>query len=258
VTAVDQDWRIHGVSVQGYSHLRDGKECQDAYRHGYVEEVGAHVLAVSDGAGSRARSAEGAALAVGLAVRTLGDALLAHGVPGSAPDWHALLGAAYEEVLQAFGTVTATLGGHPKEFAATLTVVVLAHPWVGVMSIGDGFVVTRVGGAREGDRYHLLEFDDTESEFVNETVFLSSSSARTAVTIGCAYDPDLTAVLLATDGLAGAGVRQEGPRRRPNPSFFEPVLRALDDPTKIARFLFDDALTAVGADDKTLLMAVAR
>jgi hypothetical protein len=33
----DGQWRVRGVSVQGYSHLRDGIECQDAHRHAFEE-----------------------------------------------------------------------------------------------------------------------------------------------------------------------------------------------------------------------------
>jgi hypothetical protein len=256
-TAVGSGWRVHGVSVQGYSHLRDGRECQDAYRHGYAERAGAFVLAIADGAGSRARSAEGATLAVGLAVSTLTAALDAGGVPGDADAWHRLLGDAYAEVHGAFARVTASLGPDPKAFAATLTAVVLAAPWIGVITLGDGFVVARAGPPGR-ERFHLLAHEDGASEYVNETVFLTSSAARSAVVVCCAHDPEVSAVVLATDGLTGAGIRQEGPRRRPNETFLEPVLASLEDPTRIARFLLDDKLTAVSADDKTLLMAVAR
>jgi hypothetical protein len=37
----------------------------------------------------------------------------------------------------------------------------------------------------------------------------------------------------------------------------EPVLGALDDPTEIARFLLEDEISRLSADDKTLLVAVA-
>jgi hypothetical protein len=256
-TATGTAWRVHGVSVQGYSHLRDGRECQDAYRHGYAQRAGAFVLAVADGAGSRERSAEGATLAVGLAVSTLTATLDRAGVPGDADAWHRLLDAAYAEVHGAFARVTTSLGPDPKAFAATLTAVVLAPPWIGVITLGDGFVVARAGPAGH-ERFHLLAHETGAGEYVNETVFLTSTAARSAVVVCCAYDPEVSAVVLATDGLTGAGIRQDGPRRRPNPAFLEPMLASLDDPTRIARFLLDDKLTAVSADDKTLLMAVAR
>ena len=100
-------WLVHGLSLPGYGHLRDGVECQDACRHGLVEAAGAQVLAVADGAGSRARSAEGAALAVGLAVEVLGERLAAHGAPASPRAWRALLAESYEDLVAAFADATA-------------------------------------------------------------------------------------------------------------------------------------------------------
>jgi hypothetical protein len=63
--------------------------------------------------------------------------------------------------------------------------------------------------------------------------------------------------VLATDGLVPAAIRQDRGRRRPNRSLLQGVLGALDDPTDIARFLLEDRISALSADDKTLLMAVA-
>ncbi len=81
-------WRVRGASIQGYGHLRDGLPCQDAYRHRAVPvavpEGDVHVLAVADGAGSRARSAEGAAMAVGMATELLSARVTERGVPGGA------------------------------------------------------------------------------------------------------------------------------------------------------------------------------
>lgn len=58
-------WRIHGLSVEGYRHRRQGLPCQDACAAIATSSVA--VLAVADGAGSRPRSEEGARLAVQLA-----------------------------------------------------------------------------------------------------------------------------------------------------------------------------------------------
>lgn len=257
-TAADagQRWRVHGVSVQGYSHLRDGVECQDAYRHTFVDSVGAHVLAVADGAGSRTRSAEGAALAVGLATNVLADCVAATGLPQSAAAWRSLLAEGYEDIVAAFLRATARMGRDTGEFAATLTAVVLAYPWMGVVSLGDGFVITRADGRDGADSFDLVTFAGPAGDYVNETVFLTSAGARTQVSVDCLHDPELRAVVLATDGLGPAAIRQHGGRRRPNRSFLEPLLDSLDQPAEIARLLLDDRISALSADDKTLLMAV--
>jgi hypothetical protein len=248
-------WRVQGVSVQGYSHLRDGLECQDAYRHAFVPSADAYVLAIADGAGSRARSAEGATLAVGIAVDVFGGRLRS-GAPRSPEAWRSLMSQGYDDVVSAYLAATARIGGDSAHFAATLTVVVLAHPWAGLVSIGDGFVIAGAEDESGAEQFHLLSFSGAGGEYVNETLFLSSASARTDVTVDCLYEPALTAVVLSTDGLAPVGIRRNGRGGRANQSFLEPVLDSLDEPTDIARLLLEDRISRLSADDKTLLMAV--
>ncbi|WJV44697.1 protein phosphatase 2C domain-containing protein [Streptomyces flavofungini] len=65
---------VAGACVQGTAHLASGQGCQDAFKA--VDVGDAAVLAVSDGAGSRDRSALGAHIAVDAACR-----LLARGLP---------------------------------------------------------------------------------------------------------------------------------------------------------------------------------
>jgi Protein phosphatase 2C len=251
-----QRWRVRGVSVQGYSHLRDGVECQDAYRHTFSESMRAHVLAVADGAGSRARSAEGAALAVGFATTQLAERLQWGGVPDSAESWRVLLSEGCEEVVSTFVKNARRLGSDPGDFASTLTAVVLAYPWLGVLGVGDGFVIARADGQDGADTFHLVSSADSTGEYVNETVFLTSTGALAQANVACLYDPGLTAVMLGTDGLTPAAIRRNGATGRANRSFLEPLLDSVDSPTEIARFLLDDRISSLSADDKTLLMAV--
>jgi hypothetical protein len=256
VTTTHRPWRVRGVSVQGYSHLRDGVECQDAYRHTLVEPGAVQILAVADGAGSRARSAEGAALAVGLATDLLAKRLRGGRRPTSADDWRALLSSAYDEIRAAFLSGIERIGPDPGEFASTLTAVIVALPWLGVISIGDGFVITRADTRDGGDGFHLLASALGSEEYVNDAVFLTSRSAQTEVRIDCLYDPGLTAVVLSTDGLIPVAIRQHAGRRRANRTFLGPVLAGLNEPAEIARLLLDDHISGLSADDKTLLMAV--
>jgi hypothetical protein len=253
-------WRIHGVSLQGYSHLRDGIECQDAYRHVSVESAGAVVLAVADGAGSRHRSAEGATLAVGLCADLLSKRLSAHRAPRDGDEWTALLTSAFQDVVQRFRGATAQIGSEPGAFAATLTAAVLAWPWIGVASLGDGFVITRVDDGA-GDEFHLVSSSGAVAEYVNETVFLSSPNALSHCLVHPIYDPDVTAVMLSTDGLAPLATTGNAEHRRPNPSFLTPVFDSFEeqhpDPAQLPRFLLQERVSALSADDKTLLLAVA-
>ena len=174
----DGRWRVRGVSMPGYSHLRDGTECQDAYRQTFEPTSGSYVLAVADGAGSCARSAEGATLAVGLAVEEFRGRLARTGVPRSTDRWHEWLGDGFAVVVDTFLDTTARLGGSPEDFAATLTVAVLAPPYIGTVSIGDGIVIVRVAGANGAVGMHLVTYTPPVGEYVNEAQFLTRPAPR--------------------------------------------------------------------------------
>jgi hypothetical protein len=254
-------WRVHGVSVEGYRHRRSGVACQDAWHHAVTgpAQHPVRVLAVADGAGSRARSEEGSALAVKLAARCFADRTAER--PRTAEAVHDALREAFRDVRREFLRIT---GSEADEFATTLTVVVLTASWLGHLSVGDGFVVLRAGSQDGVKQYHLLPQPASVSEYSNETVFLTSPSAEGSLRIDCAHDPGVDGILLSTDGLAQVALTWlDGRPLRPKSSFAASVFRTLDtsgpeDEDAIAALLRSDALTAVNADDKTLLRAVRR
>ncbi|QFR00038.1 protein phosphatase 2C domain-containing protein [Streptomyces phaeolivaceus] len=251
-------WRIHGLSVEGYRHRRQGLPCQDACAAAATPLVA--VLAVADGAGSRPRSEEGARLAVRLAsdhfVRRA-EAAVEVG-PGEAV--HELLRDALHDVTTDFLDRT---GADAQDFATTLTVVVLAPGWLGHLTVGDGLVVVRAG-TEDGERqFHLLPQAPAASEYSNETVFLTSPDVARWTRTECVADDGVDGVLLSTDGLAQAMVnRSADGAPSPNASFADAVFRSLDTAadddrdSNLAALLRSDRLTALNADDKTLLRAV--
>jgi Protein phosphatase 2C len=252
-------WTVRGVSVTGYSHLRDGIECQDAHRHLHEPSTGAYVLAVADGAGSRPRSAEGAALAVGLTVEEFGRRLARGGLPDDSEAWTLLLESGFEAIVEAFRETTRRLGGSPADFAATLTVAIIAPSWLGIVSLGDGIVVAGAEQFEHESGLHLVMAAPSAGEYVNETCFLSSDGAYDKVEVRCLHDPGLVALLLGTDGVTPLAVMRDGGAPRPNRTFVEPVLRSLaarSDPAEVSRLLLEERLTRLSADDKTLLAAV--
>ncbi|WP_055714401.1 PP2C family serine/threonine-protein phosphatase, partial [Streptomyces torulosus] len=217
------------------------------------------VLAVADGAGSRPRSEEGSRLAVKLAAehfaRRAGAAMEVQ--PGEAV--HELLRDALQDVSDDFLDRT---GSDAPDFATTLTVVVLAPGWLGYLTVGDGFVVVRAG-TEDGERqFHLLPQAAAVSEYSNETVFLTSPDAAHWTHTECLSDDGIDGVLLSTDGLAQAMLnRSASGAQSPNTSFADAVFRSLDTAPddadgKLAALLRSDRLTALNADDKTLLRAV--
>lgn len=254
------DWQVHGMSVEGYRHRRADMPCQDWCGHGRVGPV--TVLAVADGAGSRPRSDEGSRLAVQLAVDHIGHraAALADRDATEARD---PLRATFLKVREEFKAET---GPDCADFATTLTVVVLAPGWLMYLTVGDGFVVLRSGTEDGVRQYHLLPQPEAVSEYSNETVFLTSEEAPTRMIALPVYDPWVDGVLLSTDGLAQAALGRSGGEGPVNASFAEAVLRSLDAPGPVsdsaheglATLLRSDRLTALNADDKTLLRAVRR
>ncbi|MFJ4830324.1 PP2C family serine/threonine-protein phosphatase [Streptomyces sp. NPDC088747] len=256
----DSPWRVHGMSVEGYRHRRQGLPCQDACAYQVSQHVA--VLAVADGAGSRPRSEEGSKLAVRLAVehftRRAGTAR--DRGPGEAV--HELLEDAFHDVSKMFLDTT---GPDSADFATTLTVVVLAPGWLGQLTVGDGFVVLRAG-TEDGERqFHLLPQPRAASEYSNETVFLTSPDAARWVHTDCVADDGIDGVLLSTDGLVQAALTRaaSGTAQTPNASFADAVFKSLDTVTDdahegLAALLRSDRLTALNADDKTLLRAVRR
>jgi hypothetical protein len=255
-------WRVHGLSVEGYRHRRDGLPCQDAWGSEVTGPANSPVvvLAVADGAGSRPRSDEGSRLAVTLATRHFGRRASAGAVVRPGAEVHELLREAFGEVRREFFRET---GGEVDDYATTLTVVVLTPAWLGHLSVGDGFVIVRAGRDGGGERlFHLLPRSEEVSEYGNETVFLTSAEAQRWVRTSCVADDGIDGVLLSTDGLAQAALARTG--LTPNASFASTVFGALDSPTRdpaedeaaLARLLRSDRLAALNADDKTLLRAV--
>jgi hypothetical protein len=192
----------------------------------------------------------------------LGAHIAANGVPSEASAWRNLLRTAYEDLIADFRRAVAGIAGaaNISQFATTLTVVLLAHPWLGLISIGDGFVIVRTenGG---GPQFHLVSFALPMSEYANETVFLTSRAAATEGQVACLWDPGVSGVVMATDGLAQAALSYaQGLPRRPNRSFAERLLLFVDDPgsdvAELPRLLLQDQLIRLNADDKTLLVAV--
>ncbi|MFE9068540.1 protein phosphatase 2C domain-containing protein [Streptomyces violaceusniger] len=213
---------IAGAAVQGTAHLATGQGCQDAFKA--VDLGDTAVLAVSDGAGSRDRSALGAHIAVDAACR-----LLAGDIPGveEPPElwtrWIAGRGTrVVEEYLRAVSGVLGTdpepgsepgsgSGSGPDSrdsgaLAATLTAAVVAPPWVAFVSLGDSFgtLLTR------DDRCHLILPPPTAP-----APFLSSPGAALRVRTFVVWEPELSGVVLATDGCAGLTLDHPSVRQLP-------------------------------------------
>lgn len=248
---------IRGASATGERHLSAGTPCQDAYAHGRAEGDWI-ILAVADGLSSGRRSGEGAALAVGAAVdlgRTLGPA-----VRGEAQSARRTLIGLMETVASRVDAAVRAVGGPGvsiEAFDTTLTVAVLSASRVGIVAVGDGLAVVR----RADGGHHVVLSPRRVDDPLDRTPSLLGDMRRERTRVVLLEDADLGGVLLATDGLAEAGLVDEGgPRERPHPGLFDRILAhtsAGAPADELAHLLVThEPLRELTDDDRTVLFAV--
>jgi len=271
---------VSGAVVQGTDHLAGGIGCQDALKSVRCEgdeAGGGVVLAVADGAGSRDRSALGAHLAVDIACR-----VLARELPGDDTDgtvWTEWISVRAKEVVDTWLRAALALpaatehdegadGTHvPRdagEFAATLAAAVVRPPWAAFLCVGNCFgTVLTMDRDSTRERCHLVLPPPDER---HSSLFLSSPGARMRVRSFALWDPDLTGVMVATDGcvpltLDHPDVHGLPPAAGPLPSarFFVGLASALRDnggDAEPLRALLSSPEAGRSGDDLTMLCAL--
>jgi hypothetical protein len=256
------DWRYALASVAGTSHARQGTPCQDASAcETLIATDGTPVLVVvvADGAGSAARSGEGAQLACALFVDAI-RALLANG--GGPRDMTREFVVAWLARFQgAIITRVEVAGGIPRDYACTLLAAVVGDDSAAYCQIGDGAIV--VAAPDEPDGYCWV-FWPQYGEYENETVFATDLDAPALIAVEQADRP-VDEVALFSDGLQRLALHFEG--RTAHAPFFRPMFapvraaepgRAEALSAQLATFLASPAVNARTDDDKTLVLATRR
>jgi hypothetical protein len=194
---------------------------------------------VADGAGSAARAARGSSLAVAVALDALrcgvdvADALLL------------ARGALEDEAL----ATDVPLG----DLATTLLVARADRERIATAQVGDGAVVLRRAGAYE------VPAPDAKGEYLNETVFLTSSGWRAAMRTAVVAAGGVDAVAAMTDGLQL--VAFDLASGAPHGPFFEPFVAFAGEDGPVAQLEAFLASPRVGErtdDDVTLVVAALR
>jgi hypothetical protein len=265
-----RDWQVLASTSVGPAHLRQGEDGQDAFM--VTERDGLLVAAVCDGAGSAPLGGVGATMAATVAVRAATARFTE--IPDTTEGWHSALEALFADVASRFTAAAAVVaravagrartlpplrrrGGSVQDLGTTLTLLVASPPWVGVVAVGDGFVVTRSGG----DRLELLVRPDPEGPRADTVTLLTSPAAVRTARRSVLRDPDLTGLCMGTDGLCDAALEFRGSwPQAPLPGFFHPVFGWAEDGSadvgRLTRLLASDRLDRVTEDDRTLLVAV--
>jgi hypothetical protein len=263
-------WRLIAATAEGPAHTRLDKPNQDRRLIAPVGPEGTWIFAVADGAGSRARSGDGAQFAVETA-RTAAEQVFGRGVPRSAVDWPPAVGKFAETCLKMFDAkldswVRAeerTTGGSPdgirSAFATTLLAVVSAPPFFGYVSVGDCFLVVD----RDPGGPHLV-VTAPEREHAGETVFMTSHRRGEHLVHGVLMDARVRGLALCTDGLCEGmlGVRQAANGRLHSlapPEFsvyFDHFGSPGADAGELTRKLESKEFAETSGDDKTIVLAV--
>jgi Protein phosphatase 2C len=238
-------WKVIGASVTGTAHQGAGTGCQDAC--GWRSEPGITCLAVADGAGSRPRSGQGAALAVERALLTAAGSARR----GRCSDPAGWLRLALQDAQEHITALAATRGNDPGEYAATLAVAVLAGEAAGVAQVGDTIAVLGRSG-----RYQTAA-PAPRGQYVNETTFLTEPGALDQARITLRPAGAVDAVFLSTDGLRFK-ILADLAAATPFTPFFEDLQAYLHSPgaSPDAVRAFLSGLDDQSGDDKTLLAAV--
>jgi|GEM_PF-933131 len=241
------EFKVFGASVQGVSHRKSNRSCEDAYAFRYA---GVYlIIAVADGVSSVNNGGKGAEIAVNGAVdacsemirkgETQGELLISEGISAGRK---AILDHAYLE-------------GMPlSSYATTLLLVCISENKVFCGHIGDGAVI-----CVKNEDIHILS-EPVRCEYANETTVLTGSDWKCALRRSSG---ECDVVILVTDGCQNALLRRKNAQFFPYNPFILPLVRSLPDYVRkgedvnqaISDLLFSEKMQALSSDDMTLVIA---
>ena len=250
-------WKTAGVSIAGFAHEAESSPCQDA--HSCAALPGGYlVAAVSDGAGTAARSIEGARYLCELVVTELSLRLAEFGQVDGSPFEETVAKPWIEEVIEVarhhFKTLAKDQGGSISDFHATL-VAAIAGPAGGMFfHIGDGAACATCSA----DFSQSVVSRPENGEYANETYFFTQDEWREHLRL-LSFGPQYDLIALMSDGVTPFALARG--EAGPSPQVFEPLCQFLtvnsreEGERALAALLQRDALRRVTGDDKTLLWA---
>jgi len=242
-------WRCISASVIGSSHVAQKLPCQDAHETLTLDD-GTLIVAVADGAGSAKRSEEGSRLAVHNSVRYLAGQLQAT-CPQTSDECESLLAKAVADTRAALEELAP--GEHFKEVATTLLLTVVTDRWLSSIQVGDGAVVCR---DQSGAMQVLSARGD--SEYINETTFLTSSDYLKHLHHATLPSQDVTGLAMFSDGIELLALRYAD--NTAHEPFFRTMFQFAETPSsnsaEMEEFLLSERVCERTDDDKTLVLAV--
>lgn len=246
-------WRAVGASVAGTSHQATGKPCQDHHAFGEIRVAGELVFAavIADGAGSAARSDEGARLVCEQFLIELEEMFV--GIESISAFGPEQLDACWKTTRLTLADHAATEGADLADFASTFLTAIVLPDRVLVAQIGDGAIVLGHGGA------YRVAIWPQQGEFANTTNFLTGrgwEERRQMLVLPSRCD----ALVMFSDGLQQLALRYA--THEPEHRFVGPLVSTLGDSYSLQQleaslhdFLSSPRVNSRTDDDKTLVMA---
>jgi serine/threonine protein phosphatase PrpC len=249
----DGKWQVVAAMRRGIRHEVAGVNCEDACQM-VQPKPDVLVIAVADGAGSVEFAEVGANVAVenGAAQVCAGLEQAGDGLEDATIERILM-----EAMLAALSTIqseAATRGVDYRELASTLILTIVHHEFIAAAQIGDGAtVIADETGAM------LSLTTPPPFEYVNETVFLTSDDALSAMQLRI-WRGRASGVAVFSDGLQRLCLRW--PECEPHAGFFVPlfdfVRSATDEATaatELTSFLHSERVGKSTDDDVTLVVA---
>lgn len=253
------EWCYAAASVVGLSHIRAGTRLQDAKNCFVVSSAGGRRVlfaVVADGAGSAKFGGQGASIVCRTLTSQARGALLgAKELPDDETIW-TWLDIARDRIQVAAEKRELT----PRDFAATLVLVMVSPEAIVTAHVGDGAVVVR---NKDNALWSVLS-EPQHGEYASTTYFVTDDP-QPALRIG-RYPNQFNAIAAFSDGIENLVL--DSMTGAASAAFFTPMAKPLDGSATIGRdcalsrslasFLASDRLNERTDDDKTLIIAVLK
>lgn len=253
------EWCYAAASVVGLSHIRARTRLQDA-KHCFVtsgaDGRGVLFAVIADGAGSATLGGQGASIICRSLASQARSALRgAAALPDDETIW-SWLDIARDRIQVAAKKRELT----PRDFAATLVLVMASPEAIVTAHIGDGAIVAR---DRESALWSVLS-EPHNGEYASTTYFVTDDP-QPALRIG-RHPNQFNAIATFSDGIENLVL--DAATGAASAAFFTPMAKPLDASTitgkdcalsrSLAAFLASDRLNERTDDDKTLIVAVLK
>jgi len=246
-------WRWASASRTGTSHLRRGIRKQDACTTQRLAPTGGRdgiLSIVSDGAGSASHGGQGASLVCRiLSLRVRQWCLKEAGLPADDE-----VTAWIDEVRDRVGAVAAKNGLQPRDFAATLVLLLVVEDQILTLQVGDSAMAGRCLGTWESICWPV------SGEYASTTYFVTDDPEPRLTIARQPLRHD--AFALFSDGIEHLAL--DHLTMSPYSRFFDPMIKPIEDASglgrlrdlsaALARYLDGPRVCDRTDDDKTLVL----